>query len=128
MKTPSHFLKRNPDNEPVCACGFRPGVLDTFEVACRGIKARTEVLDHVDAMLGSQTAAPFVGDPDRRYPRAGVRRGSSRRWRLTLWDEHDVSHALSEPWYDTAREAFDMGQLFIDVHRQAGTRLNGMGR
>ncbi|WP_179017448.1 hypothetical protein [Paenarthrobacter nitroguajacolicus] len=128
--TPSHFLKRNADNEPVCGCGFRPEILD--DPAPVGIqwKAKRDVLDHVDAMSGFRPSAPFDVAPDCRYPRAGVRPGASGRWKLTLWDERGVMHALpsEHQWHDTAREAFDYGQLIIHNHRKAGTRLNGMGR
>ncbi|MFK0005501.1 hypothetical protein ACIQTZ_00460 [Paenarthrobacter sp. NPDC090520] len=128
MKTLSHFLKRNADNEPVCGCGFRPEILD--DPAPVGImwKARRDVLDHVDAMSGYRPSAPFDGSPDRRFPRAGVRPGASGRWKLTLWDEEGVMHPQPNPWYDTCQEAFDQGHLIIGTHWKAGSRLNGMGR
>ncbi|MGO4143691.1 hypothetical protein AB4Y77_01285 [Paenarthrobacter sp. YAF11_1] len=130
MKTPSHFLKRNADNEAVCACGFRPEILDDPAPVGLQWKAKRDVLDHVDAMEGYRPSAPFEGNQDRRFPRAGVRPGASGRWKLTLWDEPDVTHPISKEnqWHDTAREAFDFGQLIISTHWKAGTRLNGMGR
>jgi hypothetical protein len=47
-----HELRRNADNEPVCACGYRPDVLDDWRstaVITRVLKARDMVLDHARA-------------------------------------------------------------------------------
>jgi hypothetical protein len=50
-----HFLKRNPDNEAVCACGFRPDILDDPSPVGKQWKAKTAVLDHVKAFDGAGT-------------------------------------------------------------------------
>ena len=128
MPKSNHFLKRNPDNEPVCACGFRPEILDQPAPVGLRWKAKRDARNHGQAVLGLRPAAPFETNHDRSFPRAGVRPGPNGRWKLTLWDEADVSHPVPEPWHDTAREAFDYGQLIIHNHRKAGTRLNGMGK
>lgn len=46
----NHDLRRNPDNESVCACGFRPAILDEPAAAGQHWKAKTAVLDHAKAL------------------------------------------------------------------------------
>ncbi|QSZ53297.1 hypothetical protein RI444_15320 [Paenarthrobacter sp. AT5] len=128
MKELRHFLKRNPDNEAVCACGFRPDILDDPAPVGVRWKAKRDVLDHVEKVLGLRPAAPFESNQEQRFPRAGVRPGANGRWRLTLWDEEGVMHPQPDPWFDTAQEAFDQGHLIIGTHWKAGSRLNGMAR
>lgn len=140
----NHHLTRTPDNEPVCSCGFRPDILDTAEPIGRMWKAKTIVLDHVQALhaepddpdrtspalAGHQTPrrspdAPFRASSDLKYPRAGVRRMPSGKWLLSLWDGSEVIHALDEPEFDDRTTAFDYGWLTIGACRQSGTNLNG---
>lgn len=46
-----HDLRRNADKEAVCACGYRPEILDDWRPwAGRQAKATTLVLDHVKAL------------------------------------------------------------------------------
>ncbi|MFM9430036.1 hypothetical protein [Arthrobacter sp. MP_2.3] len=45
-----HGLRRNPDNEPVCTCGFRPDILETDAPVGKLWKAKAAVLDHVNAL------------------------------------------------------------------------------
>lgn len=48
---PNHDLRRNSHNEPVCACGFRPEILDQWcSTADWKVKAKTAVLDHAKAL------------------------------------------------------------------------------
>ncbi|AZS11739.1 hypothetical protein HOU96_gp41 [Arthrobacter phage Maja] len=93
-----HGLTRNPENEPVCRCGFRPDVLDTV--------------------------APIGRD----YPRASVQPTADGKWKLTLWDAPEVEHALAEDEskFDALADAYDYGALRIGACRQSGTNLNGM--
>jgi hypothetical protein len=46
-----HDLRRSADNEPVCACGYRPEILDDWRPwSNRQTKARTAVLDHAQEL------------------------------------------------------------------------------
>lgn len=158
--TLEHGLRRNPDNEPVCACGYRPEILDSIAPVGKQCKAKTSVLNHAEALnekadcsgsdvvrfaeeaLGLELTpwqeallrrlyAPFVVTDRTRFPRAGVRPLPSGEWKLTLWDEPDVMHAWEDPRdaiHPDRYTACVTGQLIIGAHRQAGTRLNGLGR
>jgi hypothetical protein len=138
-----HFLKRSPDLEPVCVCGYRPEILDTPAALAPMAKAKTAVLNHVDALSETPTDlwkqgpvpcspdAPFRRHEEQKYPRAGVRRTPSGVWKLTLWDEPDVVHAWDDPAdgvHPDRYTACATGQLIIGAHRQSDTRLNGMPR
>lgn len=141
----NHGLTRNPDNEPVCLCGYRPEILDEPAPVGKQWKARTIILDHVQALhscdddctgpftpptsLHSPTPlrspdAPFLV-PDARYPRAGVRRTADGRWKLSCWDGDEIVHVIDEPIFDDRVTAFDYGWLTIGACRESGTNLNG---
>lgn len=46
-----HDLRRDPNNEPICVCGYRPEILDDWRATSdRQYKARTAVLDHAKAL------------------------------------------------------------------------------
>lgn len=66
-----HFLKRNPDNEPICACGFRPDILDAVyarwpKEAAAGAAAETkaEVAKAVAGGTALKPPAPPVPPAD----------------------------------------------------------------
>jgi hypothetical protein len=152
----NHFLKRNPDSEPVCACGYRPEILDAPAPVGKLWKAKTAVLDHVKALteatpeqavtryardvLGIELApwqrkalerspeAPFRGRHAVKYPRAGVRQTEDGRWLVTLWDGDNIVHVIDEEdrTHPDAYAAFAQGWLTIGACWQAGTNLNGM--
>lgn len=130
----NHFLTRNPENEPVCSCGFRPDILDEPAPVGKQWKAKTAVLEHVTAVaplfaLAFQRRspdAPFVV-ADARYPRAGVRQMADGRWLLMGWDREDVAHGITDvPWFYDRAEACEVGRIIIGAHRQSGTDLNGL--
>lgn len=129
----SHFLTRNPENEPVCSCGFRPAILDEPAPVGKQWKAKTAVLEHVAAIAPSfalafqrrQADAPFLVK-DARYPRAGVRQTEDGQWLLTCWDGDRIVHVIDEPVFDDRVTAFDYGWLTIGACRQSGTNLNGL--
>lgn len=131
----SHFLKRNPENEPVCTCGFRPEVLDGPAPVGKQWKAQRDVLEHITAMDGFTTAGPpkpqrspddpFKVSDHLAYPRAGVRQTHDGRWKLSCWDGDQIVHVIDEPVFDDRVTAFDYGWLTIGACRQAGTNLNG---
>jgi len=61
---PDHDLRRNPDNEPVCVCGYRPAVLDDgFRPWVGRVKAQTAVLDHAKAMNEDEARKALIGLP-----------------------------------------------------------------
>lgn len=132
-----HFLKRNPENEPVCSCGFRPDILDSGAPVGKQWKARTAVLDHVQALHACNDCTPAQPTPQRSpadpfkvsdqlaYPRAGVRQTEDGRWRLSCWDGDEIVHVIDEPIFDDRVTAFDYGWLTIGACRQSGTNLNG---
>lgn len=132
----NHFLKRNHENEPVCACGYRPDILDNGAPVGKQWKARTAVLDHVQALHACDDCtpalplrspdAPFNLHPyDVTYPRAGVRQTEDGRWLLTCWDGDQTVHVIEEPIFDDRVAAFDYGWLTIGACRASGTNLNG---
>ena len=151
----NHGLTRNPENEPVCACGFRPEILDEPAPVGKQWKARTAVLDHAKARNEDEAAfkgeriytheeirafgevqfndrhrrspdAPFTANPEAKYPRAGVRQTEDGRWLLSCWDGDQIVHVIDEPVFDDRVTAFDYGWLTIGACRQSGTNLNGM--
>ena len=127
----NHGLTRNPDNEPVCLCGLRHGILDDIRYPWheRQCKAKKVILDHAEALNTTPTPlrspdAPFqIGDAV--YPRAGVRRTPAGKWLLTLWDGPGIMHHIDEPEFDARTEAFDYGWVTVGACRQSGTNLNG---
>lgn len=147
-----HGLTRNDLNEPVCRCGFRPEILDRslMTLARRQLHAKNIILGHaeglneyearLDALAAPVThpdlptaprspEAPFKVPEDAKYPRAGVRPSADGQWTLTLWDSPGVTHAFTNPedrTHPDRHTAFVMGQLIIDCHWRAGTRLNGL--
>jgi hypothetical protein len=136
-----HFFKRNPDNEPVCSCGFRPEILDDAEPVGKLWKAKTAVLNHAAEMNGyadqtpapapfrtSSAAAPFRTGEDVKYPRAGVRQLSDGRWLLTFWDGDRVVDVTDpeDRIHPDRYTAFAQGWLTVGACRQSGTNLNGM--
>ncbi len=132
---PKHLLVRNKHGEPVCACGFRPEILGAAGEKPVGAqwKAKADVLNHVDTARDLPERKPNPSDPfdvgaERVYPRAGVRRRPDGSWLLTLWDGPDIAHELHEgsAEHTTRYNAFCTGQMIIDSHWRAGTRLNGL--
>jgi hypothetical protein len=146
----NHGFTRNPDNEPVCLCGYRPAILDEPAPVGKQWKARTAVLDHAKALNDAAAAneweaaldalaqpvaatptplrspdAPFRASTDPKYPRAGVRRMPSGKWLLSMWDGDQVLHVFDDPEFDDRKTAFDYGWLTIGACRQSGTNLNG---
>ncbi|ALV43131.1 hypothetical protein AU252_19835 [Pseudarthrobacter sulfonivorans] len=140
----NHGLTRNPDNEPVCLCGYRPEILSDPAPVGKQWKAQTAVLDHVEALkeyddaidkylatrpLPAPTPLRSPNDPfvvmDARYPRAGVRRTEDGRWLLSCWDGDQIVHVIDEPVFDDRVTAFDYGFLTIGACRESGTNLNG---
>lgn len=121
-----HGLNRNAENESVCLCGFRPHVLDNVAPIGRDWAAKAIILDHAAALNNATADAPFTGNPDAKFPRAGVRPTSDGRWHLTLWDAPGIQHELPEPDFTERTTAFDYGWLTIGACRQSGTNLNGM--
>lgn len=149
-----HFLTRNPGNEPVCSCGFRPEILDDPAPVGQQWKAKTAVLEHIDAMAGNvvrfaeaalgtelqpwqqqvlkqalrSPEAPFTGRHAMKYPRAGVRQTEDGRWLLTLWDGDGTVHVIDKEYrtHPDRDAAFTQGWLTIGACRQSGTNLNGM--
>ncbi|AYN59040.1 hypothetical protein PBI_RYAN_50 [Arthrobacter phage Ryan] len=131
MPNRNHGLARNADNESICLCGFRPEILDSVAPVGRDWKAKTIILNHAAALNNDIPEAPrspdspFTGNPDAKYPRAGVRPTTDGKWRLTLWDAPDVQHELDEPDFGQLSNAFDYGWLRIGACRDSGTDLNG---
>lgn len=61
---PNHDLRRNPDNEAVCVCGYRPAVLDDYRgCAGRQWKAKTDVLDHAKALNDYEATVDALAKP-----------------------------------------------------------------
>lgn len=146
----NHDLTRNPENEPVCLCGYRPEILNEAAPVGKQWKARTAVLNHakarndaesvneweaaLDALAQPKPTTPtplrsptdpfILSDP--RYPRAGVRQTEDGRWRLSCWDGDRIVHVIDEPVFDDRVTAFDYGWLTIGACRQSGTNLNGL--
>ena len=133
-----HILIRDRQQNSMCACGYRPAILDQDGPAVVGIKwkAKTDVLNHIDtkekAAQGTAPArrspeAPFTGRHAARYPRAGVRQTPDGRWLLTLWDGDGISHVIDEEdrTHDDRHTAFAQGWLTVGACRQSGTNLNG---
>lgn len=114
----SHFLTRNPDNEHICGgCGFRPAILDDPAPIGKSWKAKNAVIEHLRALRPSYLTRsprdPFHANHERRFPRAGVRRGDDGKWIVTLWDEEGVMHVWENS--DNAEhlhrlDAFDFAQ------------------
>jgi hypothetical protein len=132
----NHFLKRNHDNEPICACGYRPDILNTGAPVGKQWKARTAVLDHVQALHACDDCTPDLPTPlrsptdpfviaDAKYPRAGVRQTEDGRWLLSCWDGDQIVHVIEEPIFDDRVTAFDYAWLTIGACRDSGTNLNG---
>ncbi len=130
-----HFLTRNQHAEPVCACGFRPGILGAAGEKPVGAqwKAKADVLNHVADVRNlperkASPSDPFDVGADRAYPRAGVRKRADGKWILTLWDAPDIMHELDEASaVHTARyNAVCTGEMIIGSHRKTGTSLNGL--
>ncbi|MGY4543280.1 hypothetical protein ACVWY0_003213 [Arthrobacter sp. UYNi723] len=143
----NHGLTRNPDNEPVCTCGYSPEVLDDYRpwVGGRLWRAKKDVLDHAEALNDYEARvealawapvalpeptplrspdAPFTVR-DALYPRAGVRQTGDGRWLLSCWDGDQIIHVIDEPVFDDRVTAFDYGWLTIGACRESGTNLNG---
>jgi hypothetical protein len=121
----THGLARNAENESVCLCGFRPEILDDIAPVGRDWRAKGIILDHAATLNNALPDAPFTGDPEAKYPRAGVRRTQDGQWRLTLWDSPGVQHELEEPDFGQLANAFDYGWLRIGACRESATDLNG---
>ncbi|MET3349615.1 UNVERIFIED_ORG: hypothetical protein ABID57_001287 [Arthrobacter sp. UYEF1] len=61
---PNHDLRRNPHNEPVCACGYRPAILDVWHsTADWQLKAKTAVLDHAKALNAYEATVDALAQP-----------------------------------------------------------------
>ncbi|MCO4256491.1 hypothetical protein [Pseudarthrobacter cellobiosi] len=61
---PNHDLRRNPENEPVCVCGYRPAVLDGgFRPWVGRVKAQTAVLDHAKALNEYEATVDELAKP-----------------------------------------------------------------
>lgn len=90
-----------------------------------------ELLPWQARILQRGPEVPFVVTERTRFPRAGVRPLSTGEWRLTLWDEPDVVHAWEDETAAVHPDRYTacvFGEMIIGAHRQAGTRLNGMGQ
>jgi hypothetical protein len=130
----NHGLTRNPDNEPVCICGYRPEILDEPAPVGKQWKAKSCIVAHATALNPQpepvrSPLAPFNPGPDAKYPRAGLRRREDGQWIVTLWDADGVSHAWEREdnaLHGNRMEAFSFAQWFIKCHRDSGVRLNGM--
>jgi hypothetical protein len=134
---PNHILIRDRRNNPICACGYRPAILDHAGPAIVGVqwKAKTEVLDHVDAANKAKGTSPVRRSPDApfrgrhaaRYPRAGVRQTEDGRWLLTLWDHDENTNVidLEDRIHDDRNTAFEQGWLTVGACWESGTNLNG---
>lgn len=153
---PEHFLKRNTENEPICACGYRPETLDDDRPWINGqLKAKTAVLDHVQAMGNKRATgdemirftedvigvelqpwqkailmrpadAPFRVKEQTKFPRAGVRQTIDGKWLLTCWDGDTIVHVMDEPNFTDRVEAFDYAHMTIGACRVMRTNLNGL--
>ncbi|AYN58670.1 hypothetical protein QEO74_gp20 [Arthrobacter phage Nandita] len=126
-----HGLARNAENEAVCLCGFRPEIHDSTAPVGRDWKAKAIILDHAASLNNDlperrSPDAPFTGNLEAKYPRAGVRRKDDGKWHLTLWDAPGVQHTLEEPDFAQRGTAFDYGWMTIGACRQSGTNLNGL--
>lgn len=133
----NHILIRDRRHNPICACGYRPAILDQEGPAVVGVqwKAKTDVLNHVDSMNKAEGSAPVRRSPDApfsgrqavRYPRAGVRQTEDGRWIVTLRDGDGIVHVIDEEdrihddWYT----AFTQGWLTVGACVLSGTNLNG---
>lgn len=126
MSSQYHALVRDEKNDPVCACGLRPEILDEAAPVGRAWVAKKVILDHVDACNGHtpSPADPFLVD-NAVYPRAGVRRTEEGKWLLTLWDGFGIQHHIDEPEFKDQEDAIEYGQMVIGACRDSGTNLNG---
>jgi len=133
----NHVLIRDRKNLPICACGYRPGIIDQIGPAVVGVqwKAKADVLHHVDEIrkLEGNTPrrspeAPFTARHTVKYPRAGVRQTEDGRWLLTLWDGDEIVHVIDsrDREHEDRYTAFTQGWLTVGACRRAGTNLNGM--
>lgn len=132
----NHVLIRDRQNNPICACGYRPSVLDAPAPVGKLWRAKAAVLDHVDeanklegnAPVRRSPDAPFAGRHSVKYPRAGVRQTEDGRWLLTLWDGDRIVHVIDQEdrTHDDRYTAFSQGWLTVGACREAGTNLNGM--
>ncbi|MET4095137.1 hypothetical protein [Arthrobacter sp. UYCu712] len=130
-----HFLKRNPWNEPVCACGYRPEILDVLGPVGKLWKAKAAVLAHVEAVAQDEAPdagridpeSPFRGRRDAKYPRAGVRQMADGSWLLTLWERDRIVPAIfaRDRIHSDRYSAVSVGHLTVGACRQSGTNLDG---
>ena len=133
----NHILIRDRQHNPICACGHRPAILDHTGPAIVGVqwKAKTDVLNHIDAANKAEATtparrspdAPFRGRHAATYPRAGVRQTEDGRWLLTLWDGDQIVHVTDEEdrIHDDRYTAVSAGWLTVGACRRSGTNLNG---
>lgn len=132
----NHILIRDRKNFPICACGYRPEILNQASPVGVQWKAKADVLNHIDDMnkLNAPETpkrspeAPFRGRHEAKYPRAGVRQTEDGRWLLTLWDGDEIVHVIDEDdrTHSDRYTAFSQGWLTIGACRLSGTNLNGM--
>lgn len=132
----NHELTRNADNQSVCACGYRPDILNQTSPVGIQWKAKADVFHHIEAerLLELEALhaparrspeAPFQASTELEYPRAGVRQTEDGRWLLSCWDGDRIVHVIDEPVFNDRVTAFDYGYLTIGACRQSGTNLNG---
>lgn len=133
----NHILIRDRQHNPICACGYRPAILDQAGPAIVGVqwKAKTDVLNHIDEANKREGTAPARRSPDcrfrarhsTRFPRAGVRQTPDGRWLVTLWDADGVVHVIDEEdrIHDDRDTAVAQGWLTVGACWQSGTNLNG---
>jgi hypothetical protein len=131
----NHVLIRDRKNLPMCACGYRPEILNQASPVGIQWKAKADVANHVDDMRRLNAPATATRSPDApfrlqawrevEFPRAGVRQTEDGRWLLTLWDSDRVLHVIDEPVFEDRVLAFDYAALTVGACRQSGTNLNG---
>lgn len=133
----NHGLTRNPENETICLCGYRPDIWDQPAPVGKQWKAKSMILAHAAALTPQTNILtamrspwdPFPANHVRRFPRAGVRRTGDGKWIVTLWDDQGVMHAWENPGnaeHHNRIDAFEFAHWFIKVHHDLGVSLSGM--
>lgn len=128
----NHDLVRDSDNNPVCACGYAPEILQQDSPVGIQWKAKTDVLNHIEQEQKTDPRrspeAPFLANTELKYPRAGVRQTVSGKWLITLWDRDRIVPVIEERDRVNSDRytAFTQSWLTVGACRQSGTDLDGM--